>query len=191
MAAFAEARYYAAHGGDYALGGVAVIGRATSGLLSPVFARGLTTYDHGRLLAEQLYSVVVHHTAGRADETVLSVQRFHMETRGWADIGYHFFIDGAGRVFEGRPLGYVGAHAGEGRNQGRVGVCVAGNFETGEPAPAQLAALWALLAALDDRFGGLDILLHREVRAEPTDCPGRFLAAEVERFRAGRKSKRP
>ena len=32
--------------------------------------------------------------------------------RGWADIGYHFVIDGSGRVFEGRHADVLGAHAG-------------------------------------------------------------------------------
>ncbi|GFO44102.1 hypothetical protein PoB_007060700 [Plakobranchus ocellatus] len=41
---------------------------------------------------------------------VRSFQDFHMDTRGWDDIGYSFLIGGEGTVFEGRGWDRVGAH---------------------------------------------------------------------------------
>ena len=55
---------------------------------------------------------VVHHTAGAADyevtnieeskSRVRAIQNYHMDSRGWSDIGYHFLTDKLGNNFEGR-----------------------------------------------------------------------------------------
>lgn len=41
--------------------------------------------------------------------TARSWQDFHMDARGWLDIGYTFLIDGRGRLYEGRPVGKLPA----------------------------------------------------------------------------------
>jgi N-acetylmuramoyl-L-alanine amidase len=41
-----------------------------------------------------------------------NIQNFHMNTNGWADIGYNFCIGDPGQVYEGRGYGRHGAHAG-------------------------------------------------------------------------------
>lgn len=41
---------------------------------------------------------------------------FHVNTRGWSDIGYNMAIDQAGRVWDLRGLGRVGAHAASASN---------------------------------------------------------------------------
>jgi len=55
---------------------------------------------------------VIHHTAVAADygvtnieeskARVRAIQNYHMDSRGWADIGYHFLTDKLGNNFEGR-----------------------------------------------------------------------------------------
>jgi len=59
-----------------------------------------------------LNRATVHHTAGAADyevnnieETksrVRAIQNYHIDSRGWSDIGYHFLTDKLGNNFEGR-----------------------------------------------------------------------------------------
>ncbi|MFH1919390.1 MAG: N-acetylmuramoyl-L-alanine amidase, partial [Planctomycetota bacterium] len=70
----------------------------------------------------------VHHPVGHqsmsrqdAVRTVKGHQNFHMDSRGWKDIGYHFLVDGAGRVFEGVPVELVGTHVGN-NNAGNIGM---------------------------------------------------------------------
>lgn len=54
----------------------------------------------------------VHHTAGArcttqaaCDTQMRNIQNFHMNTNGWADIGYNFCIGDPGQVYEGRGYG--------------------------------------------------------------------------------------
>ncbi|HEX5009403.1 MAG TPA: peptidoglycan recognition family protein [Planctomycetota bacterium] len=136
--------------------------------------------------------VTVHHTAMDSTTTwpkavaseIREIQAAHQE-KGWADIGYHFLIDAGGGIWEGRPLRWQGAHEGAGLNRGAVGVCLLGNFDD-QPVPlAQQAALSQLLDALCRQYAltANDIRTHREVRPDPTNCPGRALQAVVDRYR--------
>ena len=47
-------------------------------------------------------------------EVVRKIQSYHQQDPNlqWGDIGYHYLIDSAGRIFEGRELRWQGAHAG-------------------------------------------------------------------------------
>ena len=120
-----------------------------------------------------------------------SIQTDHQENRGWVDIGYHFVIDPAGRIWEARPLSYVGAHAGNREaNEGNVGILLLGNFDEQELNFDQSAALEALITALSSKWkiGRECVLTHDEVRREVgrsgTECPGKHLRAFVETYRS-------
>lgn len=123
--------------------------------------------------------ITVHHTdehagmRGRPDrEVVRSIQRYHQDHQGWADIGYHYLVGTDGRIYEGRPASVQGAHAGGANNKGNLGISVIGNFSTALPARRQLEALAAFL---DDRRRVLRIpssALHGHRDLCPTECPG-------------------
>ena len=146
--------------------------------------------------------ITIHHSAlfcGRSPQNcnaiLRSIQRTHIQQRGWGDIGYHFLIDPRGRVLEGRQLKYQGAHAGGPQvNRGNIGICLLGNFQPGtrervqRPSIAQLQALETLVSTLSARFNvaPASILSHREVHPRgpgATECPGRFLSPYVSRLR--------
>lgn len=134
--------------------------------------------------------VTVHHTDGPQTVTeadtaaaVREIQRFHMQDddgrHGWDDIGYHFLIDGAGRVVEGRPAETLGAHAG-GANQDNIGVAMMGDFNKIRPTDAQVEALTRLVSFLalkykqdPSRAGFLEPHQHYN----NTDCPGKNMMA--------------
>ncbi len=94
--------------------------------------------------------------------------------RGWGDIGYHYIVDRGGRVWEGRPIRYQGAHVKD-YNVGNIGVMALGNFERQQPNAAQLAALYDLLSTLmwRHRVSVSRVKTHQEWAA--TLCPGRHL----------------
>jgi len=82
--------------------------------------------------------LTLHHAAGWAarslDEgktAVKSIQKFHQDGRGWSDIGYHFVVDMAGNIYQGRPETVLGAHVG-GANTGNIGVCILGCYHPPE-----------------------------------------------------------
>jgi N-acetyl-anhydromuramyl-L-alanine amidase AmpD len=117
---------------------------------------------------------------GRA---IKAIQDTHMGSKGWDDIGYHFIVDPAGRVWEGRHLDRIGAHAGsQALNLGNIGVLVLGNFDLQQATPAQLGRLEEMLSRLQVRFGiaAREIYTHNGIRTleglGPTACPGRHLS---------------
>ncbi len=145
------------------------------------------------------WRVTVHHSGGDVLTTdglsgtariLRAIQRDHQERRRWVDIGYHYIVDRAGRVWEGRPVRWVGAHAGSsGANEGNLGILVLGNFDEQSPPPAQIRALTRLVESLR-RLHGIPragVLTHAEVRAThgmaTTNCPGRDLAGWLEKYR--------
>lgn len=84
--------------------GLVVYERDDIGLRAP--RRGYSSRGH-------LYHVSIHHggpvgppraTKAEAVATWRSWQRYHQDSNGWIDIGYHFGIDGRGRLYEGRPV---------------------------------------------------------------------------------------
>lgn len=111
---------------------------------------------------------VVHHTAGPSGQTVAAIQRFHIEQRGWSDIGYNFLVRGTtGEVYEGRGWNAVGAHV-QGRNRQGLGVAIIGTDLLEEPAKQSLRELYA--AAVTYAGHPLMIRGHRDLAA--TVCPG-------------------
>lgn len=101
----------------------------------------------------------------------------------WACIGYHFIIDVDGTVFEGRPLKYQGAHAGNDTvNRLNLGICLIGNFEIARVPPAQRTALLNTLDRLCLQYGinRASVFGHKQFKV--TDCPGRFLSQIIEAY---------
>ncbi|MDD5627423.1 MAG: peptidoglycan recognition family protein [Elusimicrobia bacterium] len=139
-----------------------------------------TAHTPGRL--------TMHHTAGRKPATFAEaaaemrfIQDFHINGRGWIDVGYHFVISPTGHVFEGRPEGVVGAHV-LNHNTGNVGASFMGNYQppaTGEPAAEALSAFVALGRRLvsDHRIPAEKVQAHRDLGS--SDCPGDTLYAKL------------
>src|SRR5665648_519216 len=99
-------------------------------------------------VASRLVGAVVHHTAGsnnyatvaEAMQQIRIDQRYHIESRGWCDLGYNFVVDKWGNIYEGRvnsltqPV--IGVHSG-GFNTGTVGVSMLGTYDAAPSAETQ------------------------------------------------------
>ena len=83
----------------------------------------------------EINEIIIHCTATRpswwADESVEAVLReitmWHVEDRGWSDIGYHAIIHRNGDIAYGRPVERTGAHC-KGRNANSIGIALLGGF---------------------------------------------------------------
>lgn len=126
---------------------------------------------------------VVHHSSADPDQTVREIQNFHMDTRGWSDIGYNFLVDQHGRAYEGRGWLGIGAHV-AGHNTATVGVCVIGNWTDTRPPTAALATISDLYREAVRRKGrSLSVFGHRDLGS--TACPGGDLYGWVRSELAG------
>lgn len=92
----------------------------------------------------------------------------------WVDIGYHYIIDPAGRVWQGRPVSIEGAHVAR-TNDHNLGIMLMGNFDEHQPTPQQLDALSQFVQAQMRlyRVPRSRVYTHQELK--PTACPGRSL----------------
>lgn len=111
---------------------------------------------------ENVTTITLHHTAVPRQSTslsqsmsnMISMQNQHIDVNGWCDIGYHFVIDSANNVFQGRPFwddteltGHVtnqlatawnsgpgiiqGAHSGDRcSNHNNIGVSIMGCYDS-------------------------------------------------------------
>lgn len=116
-----------------------------------------------------------------------TVRKWHTDEppqgRGWTDIGYHFFVDLAGRIEYGRPLDKPGAHA-KGHNKSSLGICYAGGVdEDGNPANTlnrrQRAAIVALIRSLRIVIGPFKLIGHNDV-TDAKACPSFQVSTEFD-----------
>ncbi|MEE9404611.1 MAG: peptidoglycan recognition family protein [Algisphaera sp.] len=119
-------------------------------------------------------------------DRIEQIRQIHTRDRGWSDIGYHYVIDRAGRVIEGRSATYQGAHVKQ-NNPHNLGVLVLGNFDRQQPSAKQLATLSRFTKALVTtyRVPTSKVRTHRELK--PTECPGRYLQAAINKMRSKRQ----
>ena len=122
--------------------------------------------------------IILHH-AEASHASVEDINQWHLE-RGWAGIGYNYYVRKDGTIWRGRPEWAVGAHA-KGHNDKSIGICCEGAYMTETMPAAQLAALKDLIRDIMSRYGKLKLLRHKDVNE--TDCPGvNFPWAEVQRY---------
>lgn len=138
----------------------------------------------GSFAAHTIERLTVHHTAALLEENaqapshIRQHQRYHLE-RGWPDLAYHFIVDAAGNVYEGRPVDAVGDTGTDYDPTGHFLVCCEGNFDEQDVPDAQLASLAAMLAwaAVTRDVAPETIRGHRDWAA--TSCPGDRLHALI------------
>ncbi len=147
--------------------------RAEHGLYDPqANPDGWMIYD--KPLPDVLDTIVIHHSFTPLTDGPRGIQDRHTRDRGFADIGYHFLVDGSGRVYEGRSLKVRGAHTHR-YNFGTIGIVLMGNFDVDRPTPSQLFGLNALVDHLVDRYTITRLAGHLDFRRQETVCPGRHL----------------
>ncbi len=95
--------------------------------------------------------IVVHHSAGQTSSSdfaavVRSYWDYHVNSRGWADIGYNWLIDPNGVTYEGRGDRIRGAHS-PCMNAISTGICFIGNYEGAtQPSASGMQSLKEIIA---------------------------------------------
>jgi len=129
--------------------------------------------------------IVLHHSASPdgAVQNWGQIRRYHMDNRGWKNIGYHWGIELVCYDYEimiGRFENENGAHC-PGHNQTALGICLVGNFDLNAVPPRQWQPALKLVRQLMKNHGlqPSDIYGHGELKA--TACPGRHF--DLDKFR--------
>ncbi len=133
--------------------------------------------------------ISIHHTYSPATDganpaaRMRSMQAFHMDNRGWCDIGYHFVVSQSGRVYQGRStVRRTGAHV-IGRNTNNVGVALIGNFQSQTPSNTQLNATADIVRWISQTFSvplnRNRVKGHGEWPGQTTSCPGTNLRQRI------------
>ncbi|XP_045768337.1 peptidoglycan recognition protein-like [Maniola jurtina] len=84
------------------------------------------------------------HTRSECVLRVRLIQSFHIESRGWVDIGYNFLIGGDGSVYIGRGWDYHGAHT-PGYSKKSIGIAFIGTYRKDSPTREQVEACKKLI----------------------------------------------
>ena len=128
-------------------------------------------------IKRKINKIIIHCTAtpeGRQID-IDDVRRWHIEERGWSDVGYHFFFFLDGTIQVGRPLERSGAHT-RGHNTDSIGIAYVGGMSAdGEQSipkdtrtEEQKESLVDLLCELRLYYGGI-IYGHRDFSSKA--CP--------------------
>ena len=141
----------------------------------------------------KIYRITVHHegapspvyfTSYRDSRKRLEIIRSYHIERGWADIGYHYVIDRAGRIWSARSARYQGAHVKD-WNEKNLGIMLLGNFDQQKPSLAQRTTLQSALQS-SMHLHRVPIRLvhtHQELARGRTRCPGNSLQRYVDYLR--------
>ena len=146
--------------------------------------------------------MAVHHTvtAAMGDPIALlrGIQNYHMDGRGWCDVGYHFLVTLDGTVWEARPLEFLGAHV-LNHNTGNIGVSFVGCYDSdhpdcrplppGTPPDVMVEAAASVIARLstiyDIPLTSDRVMGHRDHVGASTICPGNDLHGLLGALRSG------
>jgi len=134
-------------------------------------------------------NIILHCSATPDGETFSwgAIRRYHIETNGWSDIGYHYGIERYNRgvvLLQGRKPWVTGAHCrAGGRNADSLGLCVVGCFDEVGPSPELYLVTTMTLRSLAFTFHipPERIYGHREFESAKT-CPG--LKWDLDQLRA-------
>ncbi|XP_012534615.2 uncharacterized protein LOC105835677 [Monomorium pharaonis] len=131
--------------------------------------------------------VIIHHSATSGCETqaicqlkVRQFQNYHMDNKGWADIGYNFIVGEDGNIYEGRGWGKQGAHS-KPFNSKSIGICIIGDYKNRTPNAAAVQAVTNLIVRgveSGEIKNDYKLLGHRQTWA--TTCPGDSLYTMIQ-----------
>jgi len=120
--------------------------------------------------------IIVHCSATREgqDIGIDTIREWHVNDRGWSDIGYHYVIELDGAVKIGRQVERTGAHT-VGHNADSIGICYIGGVESDGITPKdtrteiQKISLLNLITVLKSMYPDAIVYGHRDFSTKA--CP--------------------
>lgn len=139
-----------------------------------------STLKYATRTLSRINQIVVHHSAS-IGQTAKDYARYHVLSKGWPGIGYHFIIEVNGDIIQANPLTNVSYNV-SGHNTRSIGICLSGDFTKQEPSPQQLKSLQNLIAHLRRELPQeLEVFGHKDYGQ--TSCPGPSLYKHLHKFK--------
>ncbi len=131
-------------------------------------------FPHG----DGITSLVIHHTQTPNEAPAMekarlrSIRRYHMVEKEWGEVAYHYFVGSSGQIYEGRDWRFAGDSGTTYDLNGRLLICLLGDFTETMPTEKALDTMLRLVAAKlhEHKLTPSDVVTHQMVAA--TDCPG-------------------
>ncbi len=120
------------------------------------------------LISSNIKLIIIHcsDTDNDIDMRALDIHKMHLGF-GWDGIGYHKVICRCGKIENGRPEFWIGAHV-KGKNDISLGVCLIGrNKFTNE----QYISLEKILRVWKSSYPNAQIIGHRDAVNTQKTCP--------------------
>ena len=110
--------------------------------------------------------IIVHCSDTDNSHSALDIHKLHLKF-GWDGIGYHKIITRTGKIEQGRPEYWRGAHV-KGLNDKSLGVCLIGksNF-----THEQFEALKEVLLYWKKKYPNTKVIGHRDTKLTNKTCP--------------------
>lgn len=138
-----------------------------------------STQSYASRSLQQIKQIVVHHS-GKIGQTAKDYARYHVVSKRWPGIAYHFVIEITGEIVLCNSLTTI-SYGVENNNTPSIHICLSGNFTKQEPNAAQLKSLKKLIAHLRKQLPQpLAVTGHKDYKA--TSCPGKNLYKHLYQF---------
>jgi N-acetylmuramoyl-L-alanine amidase len=120
------------------------------------------------LTKEKINLLVVHCSDTKNNENLsaIDIHKMHLNF-GWDGVGYHKIINRSGKVENGRPEYWVGAHV-KGKNDVSLGVCLIGRDKF---TKKQFISLERVLKKWKNFYPNAKIVGHRDTGNTKKSCP--------------------
>jgi hypothetical protein len=123
--------------------------------------------------------IIIHHSATKG-QPINSIAQFHVATRGWCGIAYHYGVDSDSKVYLLNDPERKTNHA-AGNNTRNIGICLIGNYDEQPVPPEVVHSAARLVAMLQHKYGPLRVMFHSDTKA--TACPGRYAREALDRLK--------
>lgn len=137
--------------------------------------KSLTKFYKERNIEDSL-TIVIHHTASSKTQSLETIAKFHVETRGWPEIAYHVAVNEDGDVYLLNDIEEKTYHN-SADNTNTIGIVAVGNYENYEPSEDLINSIEAVTDALCLTLKIKGIKGHRDYKN--TLCPGKYLYDEL------------
>lgn len=110
-------------------------------------------------------------------DNIHSIREWHVDEKGWSDVGYHWVILKSGHLSKGRPEEIQGAGV-KGHNEDSIHICLTGKYIF---ADVQFVTLWRQIKTLKRKFPEAVVYAHNYFDNSKS-CPNFVIHDKLKNF---------